>query len=118
MLNHIVLMGRFVQDPILRRTPNGKGVTSFTLAVERDFSEIGNTQTDFIPVVAWGNKAEFISKYFLKGSRAVVSGRLQMRKYTSEGGESRTIAEVRAEGIYFADGKKSDRTYAIFTEEE
>ena len=106
MLNHITLQGRLVRDPILRRTPNGKAVTSFTLAVDRDFTANGK-QTDFIPVVAWENKAEFVSKYFLKGAMATVSGRLQIREYTDKDGKSRTTAEVLAESIYFGESKKS-----------
>ena len=90
MLNHIVIMGRLTRDPELRRTGSGVAVTSFSVAVDRDFSnkESGERETDFIDCVAWRSTGEFVAKYFQKGSMAVVSGRLQMpagpiRKATS-----------------------------------
>lgn len=108
MLNHIVLMGRLTRDPELRRTPNGVPVASFAMAVDRDFSSGAEKKTDFIDVIAWRGTAEFVSKYFLKGRMAVVSGRLQIREYTDKDGKSRTTAEVLAGSVYFADSKKSD----------
>ena len=70
MLNHIVLMGRLTRDPELRRTGTGIAVASFSIAVDRDFGskETGEKETDFIDIVAWRNTAEFVSKYFTKGS--------------------------------------------------
>ena len=80
MLNRIILMGRLTRDPELRRTGSGTAVTSFSLAVDRDFkSQSGEKETDFIDIVAWRNTAEFVSKYFTKGRMAVVEGRLQIR---------------------------------------
>lgn len=85
MLNKIFIMGRLTRDPELRRTQNGTAVTSFTLAVDRDFKNADGTKdTDFIDVVAWRTTAEFVSKYFSKGRMAVVEGRLQ-RTETSAG---------------------------------
>ena len=82
MLNKIILMGRLTRDPELRRTGSGTAVTSFALAVDRDFKgQGGEKETDFIDVVAWRNTAEFVSKYFTKGRMAVVEGRLQIRDW-------------------------------------
>lgn len=109
MLNHIVLMGRLCADPELRRTNSGTPVTSFTLAVDRDFkSQSGEKEADFVPVIAWRNTAEFVSKYFTKGRMAVVDGRLQMRNWTDKDGHKRTTAEVVAENVYFGDTKRDD----------
>lgn len=109
MLNHIVLMGRLCADPELRRTNSGTPVTSFTLAVDRDFkSQSGEKEADFVPVIAWRNTAEFVSKYFTKGRMAVVEGRLQMRNWTDKDGHKRTTAEVVAENVYFGDTKRED----------
>ena len=110
MLNHIVIMGRLTRDPELRRTGNGIAVTSFTLAVDRDFSnkESGEKETDFIDCVAWRNTAEFVEKYFSKGSMAVVSGKLQIRSWTDKDGNKRRTAEVIADNVYFGEAKKSD----------
>lgn len=105
MLNTISLMGRLTKDPELRRTNNGTAVTSFTLAVDRDF---GENETDFIECVGWKNTAEFINKHFHKGKLAVVKGRLQIRSWTDKDGNKRKTAEVVVESIYFGDSKKED----------
>ena len=107
MLNKIMLMGRLTRDPELRRTGSGTAVTSFTLAVDRDFKgQNGNKETDFIDIVAWKGTAEFVSKYFTKGRMAVVEGRLQIRDWTDKDGGKRRSAEVVAENVYFGDSKK------------
>ena len=107
MLNKIILMGRLTRDPELRRTQSGTAVTSFSLAVDRDFkSQGGDKETDFIDVVAWRNTAEFVSKYFTKGRMAVVEGRLQIRDWTDRDGGKRRSAEVIAENVYFGDSKR------------
>ena len=107
MLNRIILMGRLTRDPELRRTGNGTAVTSFSLAVDRDFkTQSGEKETDFIDIVAWRNTAEFVSKYFTKGRMAVVEGRLQMRDWTDKDGNKRTSAEVVADNVYFGDSKR------------
>ena len=109
MLNKIILMGRLAREPELRRTGSGTAVTSFSLAVDRDFkSQSGEKDTDFIEVVAWKNTAEFVSKYFSKGRMAVVEGRLQIRDWTDKAGNKRTTAEVVADNVYFADSKRSE----------
>ena len=108
MLNHIVIMGRLTRDPELRRTGSGIAVTSFTVAVDRDFgkNENGERETDFIDCVAWRQTGEFVSKYFTKGSMAVVSGRLQIRSWTDKDGNKRRTAEVVADNVYFGDSKR------------
>lgn len=107
MLNKIFLMGRLTRDPELKRTQSGTAVTSFSLAVDRDFkSQNGDKETDFIDVVAWRNTAEFVSKHFTKGRMAIVEGRLQIRDYTDRDGNKRRVAEVIADNVYFGDSKK------------
>lgn len=130
-LNRICLMGRLTRDPELRWTGNGTAVTSFTIAVDRDFkSQDGEKETDFIDIVAWRNTAEFASKYFSKGRMAVVTGRLQLRDWTDKEGNKRRTAEVVADNVYFGDSKRqeggdsaqaenaAEGTYGGFVEEE
>lgn len=107
MLNKIFIMGRLTRDPELRRTQSGTAVTSFSLAVDRDFkSQSGEKETDFIDVVAWRSTAEFVAKYFTKGRMAVVEGRLQLRDWTDRDGNKRRTAEVIADNVYFGDSKR------------
>lgn len=109
MLNKIIIMGRLTSDPELRRTGTGIAVTSFTLAVDRDYSgkDSGEKETDFIDCVAWRNTGEFIAKYFTKGRMAIVSGRLQIRSYTDKDGNKRRVAEIIADSAYFGDSKNN-----------
>ena len=109
MLNHITIMGRLTREPELRRTGSGIAVASFTLAVVRDYSpkDGGERETDFIDCVAWRQTGEFGSKYFTKGSMAVVSGRLQIRGWTDKDGNKRRSAEVVADNVYFGESKRS-----------
>ena len=107
MLNRIIIMGRLTRDPELRRTQSGTAVTSFSLAVDRDFkSQSGERETDFIDVVAWRSTAEFVAKYFTKGRMAVVEGRLQLRDWKDKDGNNRRSAEVVAENVYYGDSKR------------
>ena len=114
MLNHITIMGRLTKDPEMRRTGSGVAVTSFTIACDRDFGQDGQKETDFIDITAWRNTAEFVSKYFNKGRMAVVSGRLQIRKWTDKNGNERRSAEVVADNVYFGDSKKDDSSGSSF----
>jgi len=108
MLNHIVIMGRLTRDPDRRQTGEGTPVTSFSIACERDFKNSnGERQTDFVDCTAWRSTAEFVEKYFRKGSLAVVSGRLQIRDYTDKQGNKRKAAEIVVDNIYFGESKKS-----------
>ena len=107
MLNKVVVMGRMVRNPELRRTNSGTAVASFTIACDRDFkSDGGEREADFIECVAWRNTAEFVSKYFAKGRMAVVSGRLQTRNWTDKEGNKRKATEIVAESVYFGDSKR------------
>ena len=108
MLNKIFLMGRLTRDPELRHTQSGTAVASFSLAVERDFRDkaTGERATDFINIVAWRQTAEFVSRYFTKGSLIVVEGRLQIRDWNDKDGNRRTTAEVVADQAYFGGSKR------------
>ena len=116
MLNHIVIMGRMVRDPELRRTGSGIAVTSFTLAVEDDFKDKdGNRKTNFIDCNAWRGLGEFVGKYFSKGSMAIVSGKLDIREWTDKDGNKRRNAEVVADSVYFGDSKKSSEGNSTYS---
>ena len=108
MLNHIVIMGRLVRDPELRRTGTGVAVASFRVAVDRDFApkDGGERKADFIDCVAWHQTGEFISKYFTKGRMIIVDGRLEMRDWTDKDGNKRTSAEIVVANAYFGDSKR------------
>ena len=108
MLNHITIMGRLTRDPELRRTGSGVAVTSFRVAVDRDFQpkDGGERKADFIDCVAWRQTGEFISKYFTKGRMIVVDGRLEMRDWTDKEGNKRTSAEIIVANAYFGDSKR------------
>lgn len=109
MLNKIIIMGRLTRDPELRRTQSGTAVTSFTLAVDRDYKgQDGKKETDFIDCVAWRNSAEFVSKYFTKGRMAVVEGSLNMQDWTDKDGAKRRSAKVVVASMYFGDSKQDD----------
>ena len=105
MLNHITVMGRLTKDPEMRRTGTGVAVTSFTVAVDRDF---GEKKADFIDCVAWRQTGEFISNYFSKGRMIVVDGRLEMRDWTDKNGNKRINAEINVQNAYFGDSKREE----------
>lgn len=107
MLNVVAIMGRLVADPELRTTGTGTNVCSFRIACDRNFVQQGQErQADFIDVVAWRQSAEFVTKYFQKGSLVAVEGSLQSRQYQDKNGNKRTAVEVLANQINFAGGKK------------
>ena len=108
-LNRSVIMGRFTKDPEIKKTPNGVSVTSFTLAVERDYKDQdGAKGVDFIDCVAWRNTAEFICKYFGKGRTAIVEGRIQIRSWSDQDGNKHRNAEILVDNIYFGDSKRNE----------
>lgn len=111
MLNRIVIMGRLTKAPELRKTASGLSCANFSLAVERDVadSQTGKRETDFIDCVAWRATADFVSKYFSKGSMAVVSGRLQIRPWQDKNGNNRRTAEIVTDNIYFGSSKKDSQ---------
>ena len=110
MLNVCTIMGRLTRDPELRRTGSGVAVTSFTLAVDRDFApkDGGERETDFIDCVAWRGTGEFVSKYFKKGSMAIASGKLQIRNWTDKDGNKRRNAEVMVHNVFFTGDRRKD----------
>ena len=109
MLNVAVIMGRLVADPELRHTSSDIAVTSFTVAVDRSYTKAGSErQTDFIDVVAWRSTAEFISRYFKKGSMIVVQGSIQTRTYEDRNGNKRKAVEILADNVNFGESKRSD----------
>ena len=107
-LNKVVLAGRITADPELKQTPSGVSVVRFTLAVNRRFSrnnDQGEQQTDFITMVAWRQTAEFISKYFRKGSALCVTGSIQTRSWTDQQGQKRYMTDIVAEEVQFVDSR-------------
>ena len=109
MLNVVAIMGRLVADPELRTTPAGHSVCSFRIACDRSYAQQGQErQADFIDIVAWRQQADFVSKYFQKGSMIAVEGRLQTRNYQDKNGNNRTAVEVVANNISFAGTKRQD----------
>ena len=115
-LNKVILCGNITADPELRQTQSGTSVTSFTIAVNRRFkAEDGKQQTDFISVVAWKGTAEFVARYFRKGSSVCVSGSIQTRQWTDQNGGTRYATEVIADEAYFVDRKAVEPSETIRT---
>jgi single-strand DNA-binding protein len=113
MLNVAVLMGRLTKDPELRQTPNGVSVTTFTIAVDRDYTPKGQErQADFIDIVAWRNTAEFVCKYFRRGQLVAVQGSIQTRTYTDRYGNNRKAVEVVADNVNFAEPKRESNSHS------
>lgn len=104
-INKTILGGRLTADPELKQTPSGVSVCQFSLAVNRRFSKEGEQQTDFINCVAWRNTAEFISKYFRKGSSLCVVGQIQTRSWTDSNNQKRYVTEVLVDEALFVDSK-------------
>ena len=110
MLNSCDFQGRFAADPELRTTQTGKQVASFRMAVDRDMVDAnGHRPTDWLTFTAWGKTAEFVSRYFRKGSAAVVHSRCQTRQYEDKNGNNRTAVEVVANNISFAGPKSNNQ---------
>lgn len=101
-LNVVALMGRLVAEPELRHTPSGVATSTFRIAVDRSYSKDGERKADFIDIVTWRQTAEFVCKYFHKGSMIAVNGSIQTRNYEDKNGNKRTAFEVVAEGVHFA----------------
>lgn len=104
-LNKVILGGRLTADPELKQTTSGISVCSFSLAVNRKFQKEGEQQTDFISCVAWRNTAEFISKYFKKGSSLCIVGSIQTRTWTDQNNQKRYATEVIVDEAMFVDSK-------------
>ena len=108
MFNLVVLTGRLTADPELKTTQSGVSVTSFSIAVERRYKQGEERQADFINIVAWRSSAEFICKYFKKGSMIGIEGSIQTRRYQDRDGNNRTAFEVIANNVQFVEFKKAD----------
>ena len=106
MLNCVTLMGRLVADPELKTTTSGKSVATFRIAVDRSYTKPGeDRQADFITVVAWEGTANFVSRYFSKGSMIAIQGSIQTRQYEDNNGNKRTAFEVVATEVSFCGSK-------------
>ena len=108
--NKVILIGNLTADPELKQTAQGTSVCSFTLAINRRFSrgaDQGQPTADFISVVAWRERAEFVAKYFRKGRPLLVCGQLQSRSWTDAQGNKRYATEVVADEITFVENKNS-----------
>lgn len=110
MINRVILVGRLTKDPEYRQTPNGVSVATFTLAVNRPFTNSqGEREADFINVVVFRKQAENVSKYLSKGSLAGVDGRIQSRSYENNEGRRVFVTEVVADNVQFMDSKGSNQ---------
>lgn len=108
MFNLVVLTGRLTTDPDLRYTPSNVPVTSFSIAVQRKYKAGEEAETDFINIVAWRQSAEFVTKYFRKGSMIGIKGSIQTRHYVDkETGKNRTAFEVVANNVQFVESKRN-----------
>ena len=110
MLNRALLVGRLTRDPELRRTGNGTAVTSFTLAVDRNFSTRDGQEADFISCVCWGKIAENTERYCSKGSMVSVDGRIQTRNYENNQGQKVYVTEVIADSVQFIQTNRNNNT--------
>lgn len=118
-LNKVILIGNLTADPELKQTQGGVSVCSFSIAVNRRYSkEQAQQQCDFINIVAWRERAEFVTRYFKKGSNIIICGSIQTRNYTTNTGEKRTAFEIVADEVSFGESKanadgKNDPTMPI-----
>ena len=108
MFNLVVLTGRLTADPELKTTPSGISVTSFSIAVNRNYKSGEEQQADFINIVAWRQTAEFITRYFQKGSLIGVEGSIQTRRYQDSNGNNRTAFEVVVNNAQFVESKRNN----------
>ena len=109
-MNNVQIIGRLTADPELRHTQSGTACTRFNVAVDRRVKQGEEKQTDFITVVAWQQRAEFICKYFSKGQRIALTGSIRTGNYTDKDGNKRNTFEVWAENVEFCDSKNSQKT--------
>ncbi len=112
-MNKVLLIGRLTANPELRYTISNNAVTTFSIAVDRNFkNEDGNKEADFINIVAWNKKAEFINQYLKKGDKVGIIGRLQVRSYQNDKGQNRYVTEVVADEVEFLNTKKPEEKLA------
>ena len=116
-MNKVILIGRLTKDPELRTIASGNATTSFTIAVNRNFTnQNGEREADFINCVAWRKQAENVAKYCTKGSQVAVEGRIQTRSYDGQDGQRRYVTEVVADNVTFLGSKNNNTGSASFTE--
>lgn len=109
MFNKAILIGRLTADPELKQTPSGVYLVNFRIAVDRSFkSQDGQRQADFINIVCWRQRAEFVAKYFHKGDAIGIEGSIQTRSYEDQNGNKRTAVEVVADNVFFVGGKSNN----------
>ncbi|MCI8589704.1 MAG: single-stranded DNA-binding protein [Clostridiales bacterium] len=113
-LNKVILGGRLTADPVLKKTSSGVAVTSFSIAVNRKYASQEEPATDFINIVAWRKTAEFVCKYFRKGSSICLEGSIQTRKWQNQNGETRSAVDVVASEVYFVDSKAEQSAQGSF----
>lgn len=119
MLNVVAIQGRLTHDPELKTTPSGVSVCSFRIACERSYSPKGEERkADFITVTAWRKAAEFVSKYFQKGSMIAIEGSLQTRQYQDQQDSNRTVVEIVANNVSFCSGKAAEKPATASYEEQ
>ena len=117
-LNKVILGGRLTADPELKQTPSGVTVCSFTLAVNRKFSKDGQQEADFINCQAWRQTAEFINRYFRKGSSLCISGSIQTRSWQDQNGQKRFATDVVVDEAMFVDGKNDAQGTGTYTADQ
>ena len=105
MLNNVSVQGRFTADPELRTTQSGKSVVSFTLANDQNYKD---NAVNWLDCVAWGKTAEFITKYFKKGTQAIIQGTLQTRQYENKDGNKIKVTEINVQNCYFCEKKETE----------
>ena len=111
-MNSVNLTGRFTRDPEVRYADSGTSIARFTLAVDRKFKQEGGPQADFISCVAFGKKAEFVEKWFSKGMKAEVTGRIQTGSYTNQEGVKVSTTDVVADDVSFAESKTASQGHS------
>lgn len=109
-MNKVILMGRLTRDPEMRQTTGGISVCSFSIAVNRRFAKDGQQNADFINCTAWRQQAEFICKYFTKGSMICVVGNLQSRSWENQEGKKQYATDVVVDEVYFTGSKAESHT--------
>lgn len=112
-MNKVILVGRLARDVELRSTQSGTSVASFTVVCDRRYQKEGERQADFISCVAWGKTAEFLSRYFTKGVRIALSGRIETRSWEDNDGDKRYATEVVAEDVEFAQSKNENGSKVV-----
>lgn len=111
-MNKVILIGRLTKDPELRYTTSNTAVCQFSIAVDRKYKSEGQPTADFINIVAWRSTAEFVSKYFNKGSRIAIVGQIQTRNYDDKDGKKVYVTEVIADEVEFCESKGNSSTRA------